>query len=740
MNLRKFYEDEMRVLWAALASISVGAYADIPSGLIGGQTSDSGSYAASVFSSGEISSISGLSGATSQLNAVSMNETGVGLIGGYDADSNGYAAFVSADGTVTPLSISFSAGSVYSTSINTSGAGLVGGNAGGYAAAIATDGTVTSFGLSVGFINSVSLNDSGVGLIGGEGSLQLYAAYVTLDGTVSAIPDFSTTEASAFNSVAVNSSGDGIVGGFLYLPDPSAYAAFVAYNDGSPTDPVVLDIETNGTIYSVAINDSGLGLIGGNDGSGNVYAAYAASDTTITTLLDSSFAGSIQSVALNTSGVGLIGGYNASSDLYAAFVQSDGTVTPISLGSISGEIYSVALSDAGVGLIGGYDASGGYAALVAPNGTVTVLNVSNESSINSVALNDVVSSVTPQESGPYFSAFYTQLAAVSALDAHLIEQNRNWIRMKGTEVAQLDLAYNETDFAAAKLVSKKQGTPQAPKKNSIWLAPFGDFVYLQDQGAVPNYSNEIGGALLGYDYTSSDYVLGASLGYAFDYVHYSDSLGHAKLQEEMACFYGSVYANHFRFTGALWGGLTQLSNVRHSSSITTSTGKTNGWILDPHVELATPWAMDSKGLYLIEPFAQFDWINNWQDSFTESGASGFNLKMGNLYGSFLQSEAGLRFYEQFQYGWGNFNLEEKLSYVNQAPFHLNTTTTSFVGSASTFSIAVGSTKIENLCAVQLTGSFVPKNNAYPFGGFSMQTTANGSYQAYFVSLFSGINF
>jgi outer membrane autotransporter protein len=156
--------------------------------------------------------------------------------------------------------------------------------------------------------------------------------------------------------------------------------------------------------------------------------------------------------------------------------------------------------------------------------------------------------------------------------------------------------------------------------------------------------------------------------------------------------------------------------------------------------MASPWAMDGKNRYFVEPFFSLDWINVWQDSYTETGKAGLNLKIRDWYSSLLQSEAGLRFYERFAYGWGDLCLEEKLSYINQAPFHFNSVVTSFVGAASSFPIAVGSSRVENLAALQLSGSFEPKNRSYPYGGIDFQVTGNGSYQAYFVNVFCGKDF
>src|SRR6185295_20035769 len=92
----------------------------------------------------------------------------------------------------------------------------------------------------------------------------------------------------------------------------------------------------------------------------------------------------------------------------------------------------------------------------------------------------------------------------------------------------------------------------------------------------------------------------------------------------------------------------------------------NGWLLNPHGEIATPIDIKPNDAFILEPFAMLDWANNWQNSFTEHGASGFNVHMDDHYSSFLRGEIGLRFYEMFKFEWGKFVLEEKASYINRA--------------------------------------------------------------------------
>ena len=186
------------------------------------------------------------------------------------------------------------------------------------------------------------------------------------------------------------------------------------------------------------------------------------------------------------------------------------------------------------------------------------------------------------------------------------------------------------------------------------------------------------------------------------------------------------------------GGYYNLDNERHSLGIITSIAKTHGWLLSPHLEVSgTPY--ETQRLTL-EPFVMFDWANVWQGHFTEEGKSGFNLIMPNLYSSLLRSELGLRFYETVRCCWGRLLFEEKASYINLAPFHASLVNTTFIGPPSTFGIAVGTTKVENLGGVELHCSFLPWNEKYPYGSIDFQGQFGSSYQTYFVSLELGKKF
>ena len=698
---------------------------------------------------------------------VAINALGMGLIGGnYSSGTNNYAAWGTYNSAaVTPMTIT-GTGGIYSVAINASGMGLIGGLS--YAAwGTYNNPNVTPMttGIGAGSIFGVAINDSGTGLIGGQNaSSRAYAAYSTHNNpSVTLFTLVGPAAGSSINGVAINASGAGLIGGRAAAT--TAYAAWVNTSGGAVT-PLTLGF-TTGEIYDVAINDSGAGLIGGRttSTSGPAYAAWCTyNNATVTPMTLGLSGGRINHVAINASGAGLIGGYDTGLNAYAAqSTYNSATVTPLSLNLPNGSIRGVAINASGVGLIGGNNGSNPYAALVSPSGVVTplTLNLSGQY-IRKVAISkagliggsdssggyaawvheilEAVSAVTPQSIGPYSCAINNQLAAASVLETHFVTQGRPGSSIRRSdEVAELDFANpDEAKLTCSTNQHPKCQTCKKPPDNSIWVAPFGNYVHIKSQDSIPALTNEVAGILAAYDHHFSNFLLGGALGYAFNYIHYSESLGHGKIQEEMACLYGSFEREHFRFNAAVWGGLYQFHNERHALFLATSTSSTHGWILSPHAELATSWNMNGK--CSVEPFVMLDWVNSWQHHFTESGASGFNVVMPGYYASLLQSEVGLRFYEDLACPWGRILFEEKLSYINQTPFHFHNVSTFFVDSISAFPIAIGSSKMQNLGGVELLGSFQPRNPSFPYGGFSLQGALGSSYQSYVVSLNIGKKF
>ena len=240
-----------------------------------------------------------------------------------------------------------------------------------------------------------------IGIIGGGyngTACPAYAGLVSSEGVLTQLSggDLPSTNGVIYN-VAINNGGLGLIGG-RNIGSSSAYAALVS-PQGSVNQLSGDRLPTNGAILSVAINNAGSGLIGGqNVGSNSPYAALVSPQGSVNQLSGDRLPtnGVIYRVAINNAGSGLIGGQNSGSNSpYAALVSPQGSVSQLSGGDLptQGTINRVAINNAGLGLIGGQNlgSDSAYAALVSPQGSVTQLSggsLPTNGIIRSVAINN----------------------------------------------------------------------------------------------------------------------------------------------------------------------------------------------------------------------------------------------------------------------------------------------------------------------------------------------------------------
>ncbi|WP_420422091.1 autotransporter domain-containing protein [Simkania sp.] len=213
-------------------------------------------------------------------------------------------------------------------------------------------------------------------LIGGDSGEPGYAAQVSPKGVAKSITGSALTGDGLIYSVALNNSGIGIIGGYteanvpyVALVSPSGVASKISGAD-APTG--------NGEILGVAINHSGVGIVGGSDSNGP-YAALVSSSGVASKVSGADAPtgiGLIKSVSINDAGLGIIGGReNDNNTPYAALVSPSGIATKVSGADAptgKGSILSVSINDAGLGIIGGNtETTAPYAALVSPSGIAT---------------------------------------------------------------------------------------------------------------------------------------------------------------------------------------------------------------------------------------------------------------------------------------------------------------------------------------------------------------------------------
>lgn len=670
-------------------------------GLMGGQ--GPAPYSALVKQDGSVKKLKGLP-PTGLTFRVAMNSSGEGLVGG-TTGIDAYAGRVNSKGRLKQVNGLIAPGEIYTVAINRSSHGIIGGghqtSNTPYAALISPNGhTTTIAGLpGNGLVYSVAIDSSREGIIGGKGPAgSAYAARVSSNGTLTPLTGLPSTGAIFW--VSANDSKEKFIGG---QDGSSVYAAFVDA-DGSVNPIANLPPGLN---YSVAINSKGQAIMGGS--SLNLpFAARVKRDGTVLVLEglpDST--GIIYNVAMNDAGTGLIAGF--SEDVpFGAFVAPNGSLTRLKgLPAGPGFLDGIAIHPTGIALVGGKSDGSPFAAFAAPNGHLTYLSgLPQTGEINSIAIS-TLSLLVPKSIGPFSSYANVQFTLANALTQHGLIHRKKCLCSEGL--------------------------------GTVWASLIGNKIREKAHHSIPSYTNKIGGILVGYDYTGiADMLLGAGMAYAFNDVHARNHAGNAEINHEAAVVYASVCKPCFSLNTALWGGVLQGTHKRRTPfKEISSKGRLSGWTLTPHFDLS--FAMPFT-LLAMEPFVSLDWANSWQNSFKEHGSSGFNIALKKQYVSLLRTEIGLRFFQTYEYCWGNIALEERGSYVNRTHCRKGTRRARFIGSDSTFGIETCNSRSQNLGLAQVHVEYRPSCLGSCYAGIDYQGEFGASFYSHMLTLECGKTF
>lgn len=735
-------------------------------GLIGGTDGAGNAFAGLVNPSEVLSFYPG----PGEILSVASNTHGLGIIGG-ELNSNAYAALLNCSSGILfpPLGLSaMSSTKIRTVAMNNflSPVCIIGGDDGNshpYSALIFTNTnqiTDISASLPQSAVQTVSINSSAqpLALVGGgktQTSIEDGFCYLiyTDPQTPEIIPLTLGNQHPRINSSAISSSPSpiGLVGGVWSSAAPSAFLIYPNPLDHSM--PTEVALTPAGIITTVAINSSSspVGIIGGyNDLAATPYVALVYPDLVSPNLVDLStdtdpLAKIINSVAINDSGMCLIGGGDFTDITpipYAAIIQADPltpTFTNLTLDIAEGVIDSVAISSEGIGILGGQRGSqtspgSAYTALVSPTGIVTPVNLPLSIAGSSIRSVSVPSGVLVTISSSTFtsSAIFKGL---SVLASTIFPNTVNAQIELATDCSKDDAECQEDVLlaqASETIALRYAEHPNQSKKHpfTFRVIPFGNLSRQQASKKIPSFKDEIAGITTTFDYRFNRHsLLGIGLSYAFDYVEVAEGLGHSKINEEFATLYASWNFSHLFINTALWGGLFQVNNERHTLpnfAKITSVSHTKGWLLSPHFEMAFPFNAASSWL-TIDPFFMVDWANGWQQAFQERGASGLNISLEDQYSSLLRSEAGIRFYEVLQYNWGFVLFKEKASFVNKKPFHTGPAAAFFVGAPSSFAVETFGSQTENLGVAEFQLELIPRNPKYPYGTIDYQGEFGGSY-------------
>lgn len=252
-----------------------------------------------------------------------------------------------------------------------------------------------------------------------------------------------------------------------------------------------------------------------------------------------------------------------------------------------------------------------------------------------------------------------------------------------------DNSLNEhNEFLAANHSPRK--TMYTPPKNThsqVWAMGFGQFSHQNSQNQTPAFDFNSGGLLAAYDWGNTDQgCIGALAGYAYSSIHNHHSRGNSHINAGYLSVYGMRYFSDFFIDAAGWGDymrIHQKRNVSFPGFNETAKSAYSAQQLDLHFGTGYDFNINTV---TIEPFGLFDWVYEWDPSYSEKGAAPYNMKISSKTSSVVRFETGLNGYKTTRYSWGTFIAQAKLSYVYKKPHHVGHLNAAIVGAPSSFAV------------------------------------------------------
>ncbi|MCH9618264.1 MAG: hypothetical protein SP4CHLAM5_03910 [Chlamydiia bacterium] len=312
-----------------------------------------------------------------------------------------------------------------------------------------------------------------------------------------------------------------------------------------------------------------------------------------------------------------------------------------------------------------------------------------------------VNSASPARNA--FSTYVTQMGVFSL--SHIVDNYLSGKRFFNAHDAPgeiTDISLSGKDLLAA---NKNWGYPEIEMnkpEHTLWASGFVDFARQDSESQNLPFDFISSGFILGLDSQSvfKDDVVGAAFGYVNSQVDDNGNMGSSSISSFAVSIYGDYFWEYFYFQGALWGVSHQINSNRKISYPgvqTKASSRFSGWQVAPHLEFGFTFG---SSLFEVQPYASFDYVYNWEDSYEETGALNLNMRVKAQESSMLQTQIGMKFFQSTFISSGRFGMKEGISYINRTPFETGTITTSIFGATDFVSLR-SFTESQNLGALDI---------------------------------------
>ena len=196
-----------------------------------------------------------------------------------------------------------------------------------------------------------------------------------------------------------------------------------------------------------------------------------------------------------------------------------------------------------------------------------------------------------------------------------------------------NLAYSQTD------------------KHAVWMEGFGHQARQDSQEGFAGYDYDLIGVAVGADQLLKDGLLaGISYAQSNTDIDMDGDLSTADIESYFGSLYGSYFTDRMYVDAALsygWQGYENIRAVEVGTLLAAAHSNHHGNAFSAYAE--TGWNLSLKKCTL-QPFTSLRYTFLDEEGYSESGADGFNLRVGDRKTDSLVSDLGLRFTYPFRKG------------------------------------------------------------------------------------------
>lgn len=202
---------------------------------------------------------------------------------------------------------------------------------------------------------------------------------------------------------------------------------------------------------------------------------------------------------------------------------------------------------------------------------------------------------------------------------------------------------------------------------NIWSNFNGDFLRQEGQTENLGYCADTVGVIFGIDgNVGSNVVFGAALGYDYSWLDWSHSRGHGAISSHYFGPYLTWFNNRMFTNISLLGSHNEYRASRHISFPTVDVHAKNhhhGSGLIGHFDIGVR-LYPSPGM-TCSPIVGLDYIHLWEESYTEHGAPGLNMKILSTQAATCRTELGLEIAKCAILVHNKWTHDLKLSWIHQ---------------------------------------------------------------------------